>query len=96
MLHIYLMLESDVKVSVCCFILFYYLLYLAFCQDGDIKLVDSSNPLSGRLEVCVNSTWGTICHDYWDNNDATVVCRQLGYSKECLKYNVMIFIISCA
>ena len=67
------------------FILFYCLLDLVFCQNGDIRLVGSSNPLSGRVEVCVNSTWGTICHDYWDNKDATVVCRQLGYSTEGLK-----------
>ena len=36
----------------------------------------------GTVEVCFNNTYGSICHDSWNENDAQVVCRQLGFSSE--------------
>ena len=50
------------------------------CNDGDIRLVGGTNQYEGRVEVCWNEVWGTVCHDYWSSQDAIVACRQLGYA----------------
>ena len=34
----------------------------------------------GRIEVCLEGQYGTICDSDWDSNAAAVVCFQLGFS----------------
>ena len=56
------------------------------CTDGAVQLVSSEGVVSGsvargRVEVCTNETWGTVCDQSWSKQDAEVVCAQLGYLK---------------
>lgn len=44
-----------------------------------VRLVPSSSSSTGTVQVQYNGSWGTVCSNGWDINDAHVVCRQLGY-----------------
>ena len=51
------------------------------CENGDVRLQDGLDP-SNRLEICQYNTWGAVRTKNWDDDDASVVCRQLGYDVE--------------
>ena len=50
------------------------------CTNGDIRLMDGQRPSEGRVEICYDNQWGTVCDDSWGSTDAGVACRQLGYA----------------
>ena len=65
-----------------CFVSEHYtiLFHKAPCANGQLRLAGSNIANEGRVEICMNNEWGTVCDNSWGTNDAIVVCRQLGYS----------------
>ena len=53
------------------------------CNHGDVRLADNVTDFEGRVEVCYNEAWGTVCDNNWGRGDAEVVCRQLGLPAMC-------------
>ena len=47
----------------------------------EVRLVNGSHPLEGRVEVKYEGKWGTVCDDHWGPNSAYAVCAMLGYTK---------------
>ena len=61
-----------------------------FCNNGDLRLFGGDADNEGTLEICLNQAWGTVCDDFWDNNDAKVACRKLGFQPEGTKKELLL------
>ena len=77
---------SNSRSPVCCL----YIFFVVACTHGEVRLLTANGSVSttgsGRVEVCWDGRWGTVCNRDWDGDDARVVCRALGYptqSKWC-------------
>lgn len=55
------------------------------CSHGELRLVGGDTPYEGRVEICIDNEWSSICdigdnnYYYWNNYEASVACRQLGF-----------------
>ena len=70
----------------------YHLYIEPECDATDIRLVsnrmeqdgvDHNSSTEGRVEICLNGVWGTVCDNGWDRFDAKVVCQQLNLTTHC-------------
>ena len=82
--YVYMAISSHVLLLhvVCCFLFFVVVVVSTEgpCDTGDVRLVGGEYPSEGRVEICLNNAYGTICDVGWTNEDARVICRQLGYN----------------
>ena len=54
-----------------------------YCTEGEIRLADTIDSLySGRVEVCFQGEWASVCLDEWSNEEAQVICEAIGSIKE--------------
>ena len=61
------------------------------CSTGDVRLQDGPNVREGRVEVCINNAWGTVCNEQFGVADAIVVCKQMNFSNKGNQKNVYVF-----
>ena len=52
------------------------------CEGNAIQLVGGWNKFEGRVEVCQDGQWKTVCNRGWGDEEAQVVCRQLGFAED--------------
>ena len=65
------------------------------CTHGDLQLANSMNDSielsnEGRVEVCVNNLWSTVCDAAFSSRDAIVACRQLNYDGAGNKFIIFV------
>lgn len=77
-----------------------YLLCLPLlgCTNGQIRLMDGSEPSNGskgRVEICYNNVYGTICDDLWDESAARVACGGRGGKTILLVFHTQVSFTLC-
>ena len=54
--------------------------YKGFSDNDKLDIYDKDGLRAGRVEICLEGNFVTVCNEEWNNVDARVVCRQLGFS----------------
>ena len=62
------------------------------CDTGAIRLsplTSNNTDVLGRLEVCYDGYWGSVCDDFATKVTADVACRHLGHREGKLCHHVL-------
>ena len=58
-----------------------YVVFVVYVgDDAKVRLVDGSVATEGRVEINQGHGWGTLCDNGFDDREARVICRMLGYN----------------
>ena len=68
------------SLIVTCIIVIVVLEEVVGCTEGAVRLLGGVTKYEGLVEVCVGGVWGVVCPSGWDVREATVVCKQLGFT----------------
>lgn len=65
----------------------HYLENVLACQTREVRLVNGSNYREGRVEICIDGRWGTVCSDHQTEKQeiAEAICTELGFPSEGTK-----------
>ena len=60
-----------------------------YSDEYDDSYYDKGSLTRGRVEVCIGGRYGAVCDEYWDYEDASVACSQLGFSPHGMPMSIM-------
>jgi len=75
--------------------------YVVECSGGAVQLVNSNpdqrhvvkgSPLAGRVEMCLRENFRTICDDFWSKQEASLLCKELGFSEFGKKGHMLLLV----
>lgn len=77
-------LRSHAKVSCTALFESYFKVFVAGgCSEGSVRLENGHNSTAGRVEICDNGAWKTVCDKGFGSDEGRVVCRSLGLHADC-------------
>ena len=63
------------------------------CEEGGVRVIGGDSVSYGTVQVCIDEKWGLITDVAWDDNDATVICKQLGHISESESFSKLYLVM---